>query len=89
MTTTTLRPLLEQRPRAAGAYRRFVSSGLDNFRMLVAEKAFEAGGVVCKYICCDGACPGAPSTAPGPSAPVCTRCACGDAWSMLVESYGA
>jgi hypothetical protein len=65
MTTTTLRPLLEQRAGAAGAYRRFVSSGLDNFRMVVAE----AGGVVYKYICCDGACPGAPSTAPGPSAP--------------------
>ena len=38
----------------------------------------EMNGVVYKYICCDGACPGAPSTAPVPRAP-------GAAVEMLID----
>lgn len=67
MTTQSLRPLLEQSSDSddagARAYRSFVSSGLDNFRMVVKQMA---DGTQYKYICCKGACPGAPKSAPSP-----------------------
>merc|ERR1712166_1196031 len=45
-------------------YRSHVSSGLNNFRMVVKE----LNGISYKYICCKGQCPNPPSTAPGVSA---------------------
>ena len=76
MTTRTLRPLLEggiANASAAAAYRGFVSSGLGNFRLVVQQHA-KVGGAVnemtqYKYICCQGPCPNAPSTAPQPMGP--------------------
>ena len=63
MTTRSLRPLLEEGDAAAGKYRSFVSSGLGNFRLVVQR---DSDGTQYKYICCQGPCPNAPSTAPAP-----------------------
>merc|ERR1712185_343836 len=57
-TTVTMKSFLQTR--AAPTYRPFVSSGLDNFRMVVQE----VQGTSYKYICCKGQCPDPPSTAP-------------------------
>ena len=62
MTTVSLRALLEDPDPPGGSYRRHVSSGLDNWRMVVRE----LNGTQYKYICCRGPCPGSPSTAPRP-----------------------
>ena len=67
MTTRSLRPLLAQGDAAAAQYRPFVSSGLANFRLVVQRDA--ASGTQYKYICCQGPCPNAPSTAPAPRTP--------------------
>ena len=64
MTTRSFRPLLEGKGAAAAAqYRGFVSSGLSNFRLVVQQ----IGSKQYKYICCQGACPNPPSTAPKPA----------------------
>merc|ERR1712232_1376720 len=62
MTTMSMRSFLQ--PDSATSYRDHVSSGLNNFRMVVKE----IKGVSYKYICCKGQCPDPPSTAPGVSA---------------------
>jgi hypothetical protein len=55
---------------AVAAYRGFVSSGLANFRLVVQAHPAVGGAAgettQYKYICCQGACPNAPSTAPQP-----------------------
>ena len=77
MTTRSLRPLLESGGSAAAlvAYRGHVSSGLANFRLVVAQQLKVGSGAdgtgtgettQYKYICCKGPCPNAPSTAPQP-----------------------
>ena len=74
MTTRSLRPLLESGGGAAAlaAYRGHVSSGLANFRLVVAQQPKVGGAAGAgettqyKYICCKGPCPNAPSTAPQP-----------------------
>merc|ERR1719230_1522638 len=58
MTTTSMRSFLQTE--FAQPYRSFISSGLNNFRMVVKE----VGGISYKYICCKGQCPNPPSTAP-------------------------
>jgi len=58
MTTMSMRSLLQ--PGSGEAYRPFVSSGLNNFRMVIKEM----DGISYKYICCKGKCPNPPSTAP-------------------------
>jgi len=58
MSTVSLRSFLQAS--SSTGYRPFVSSGLDNFRMVVKE----VDGISYKYICCKGQCPGSPSTAP-------------------------
>jgi len=58
MTTVSMKSLLTTGK--ALPYREFVSSGLDNFRVVIKE----IGGVSYKYVCCHGRCPGPPSTAP-------------------------
>jgi arylsulfatase A-like enzyme len=71
MTTVSWRSLLEGNeaasypnvPEASSSYRSFVSSGLDNFRMVVKV----IGGVSYKFICCKGKCPNPPSNAPAVS----------------------
>ena len=67
MTTQSFRPLLEGRPGAGTAYRPFVSSGLNNFRMVVWQDPDTQQQW--KYICCQGKCPNPPSTAPEPKTP--------------------
>lgn len=64
MTTHSLRPFLEGKDTTGSSYRKFVSSGLDNFRMVVQN----INGSSYKYICCNGKCPNPPSTAPNVSA---------------------
>lgn len=66
MSTRSLRPLLEGKGAQEGNYRDFVSSGLSNFRLVVQQ---QDDGTQYKYICCKGACPSAPSTAPKPTSP--------------------
>jgi arylsulfatase A-like enzyme len=56
---SSLRPFLQATPAAGAggaAYRPFVSSGLANWRMVVAAR----NGTDYKLICCRGACPGQP-----------------------------
>eukprot|EP00927_Polykrikos_kofoidii_P022699 TRINITY_DN21118_c0_g1_i1.p1 TRINITY_DN21118_c0_g1~~TRINITY_DN21118_c0_g1_i1.p1 ORF type:complete len:715 (+),score=110.58 TRINITY_DN21118_c0_g1_i1:136-2145(+) len=59
MATMTLRSFLDPGS-SAPSYRDHVSSGLNNFRIVVKE----IQSVSYKYICCKGACPNPPSTAP-------------------------
>merc|ERR1712176_1471665 len=59
MTTVSMRSLLETNSSAV-PYRDYVSSGLNNFRVVVKE----IDGTSYKYICCKGECPNPPSTAP-------------------------
>merc|ERR1712232_1552832 len=61
MTTMSMRSFLQ--PDSATSYRDHVSSGLNNFRVVVKE----IDGTSYKYICCKGQCPNPPSTAPGVS----------------------
>ena len=63
MTTRSFRSLLEGHAGSAQTYRSFVSSGLANFRLVVQQ----INGTQWKYICCSGACPNPPSTAPAPA----------------------
>jgi hypothetical protein len=65
MTTKSFRGLLEGKDDAIAKYRPFVSSGLNNFRMVVKQM----GEKQYKYICCQGSCPNPPSTAPMPKDP--------------------
>lgn len=65
MTTQSFRGLLEGKDDAIAKYRPFVSSGLNNFRMVVKQM----GQKQYKYICCQGSCPNPPSTAPMPKDP--------------------
>jgi arylsulfatase A-like enzyme len=63
MTTRSFANVLKGAP--GSAYERpFVSSGLANWRMVVQTQ----GPRMWKYICCQGACPGAPSNATGTGA---------------------
>jgi len=63
MTTMSMRSFLQPASASAQPYRPYVSSGLDNFRMVVKE----VDSVSYKYICCKGECPKPPSTAPSVS----------------------
>ena len=65
MTTQSFRGLLEGKHDAISKYRPFVSSGLNNFRMVIKQM----GEKQYKYICCQGSCPNPPSTAPMPKDP--------------------
>eukprot|EP01059_Diplonema_ambulator_P011362 TRINITY_DN21308_c0_g1_i2.p1 TRINITY_DN21308_c0_g1~~TRINITY_DN21308_c0_g1_i2.p1 ORF type:complete len:338 (+),score=113.28 TRINITY_DN21308_c0_g1_i2:326-1339(+) len=66
MTSVSLRGVLEGGP--ASSYKPYVSSGLNQWRMVVKNTTSDAGVVGSyKYICCQGACPSAPTTAPGPT----------------------
>lgn len=59
MTTYSLRPFLEGTGRSKRA---FVSSGFDNFRLVVQT----INGTNFKFVCCRKACPNAPTTIPKP-----------------------
>jgi hypothetical protein len=65
MTTRSFLNVLLGAPPSAYA-RPFVSSGLANWRMVVQAPA-DGSGRMWKYICCRGACPGAPANATGAS----------------------
>ena len=64
MTTVSLRPMLEGKT----DYKDVISSGLDNWRMVVKEDTADDGVTKgsFKYICCKEKCPGLPSTGPSP-----------------------
>jgi len=60
MTTQSLRPILEG---TQVTVRPFISSGLDNWRMVVQQH----NNTWFKFVCCDGKCKGAASSLPGPT----------------------
>ena len=60
MTTTSLRPVLNGS--SAAPSRSHVSSGLAIFRLVI--KDFPETKESFKFVCCNGTCPGAPSTVP-------------------------
>jgi hypothetical protein len=45
----------------SAAYKPYIKSGLTNFRLVVQQMG---DGKSYKLVCCQGACPGAPSTVP-------------------------
>jgi arylsulfatase A-like enzyme len=66
MTSTSLRPILSGKKNKS--QRQFVSSGLDNWRLVIKPYNFSNGtSTWLKYICCTKTCPGSPSNVPKPT----------------------